>query len=1078
MANSLKQLIDDRRQMLDVLQRNGSAAGIQRLLTDLYPDSAHFVYELLQNAEDAGATKVEFILNGKGVYFAHNGAREFTLDDVDAITAIGGNLGKREDSTSIGEFGVGFKAVFSYTLTPEIHSGKFHFRIRDHFLVETDGVTQNFLRHGPSERWTEFDLPFNNPEKPLKRAYEETLSGLRKLDETSLLFLRNIESIEWSVEGNDSLSGYAKRIEGADNRVEIACKTPGDREKTASFLRFSRDETIVSERGKRKTLPIAVAYALEEADGKTAAIAPIDGKTFVYFPAEKEYSKLRFHINAPFSATVARDSIRDCDDNDALIGSVASLVAESLASICEWGLLTTSFYAVMPNEQDGLSRTYLPIQECVTRAFAENDYLVAKFDGRVRSVDALRGAREYSDLLGTSLLETFAGVRGRWISTQPRNISRRENDFLDTLEITEFDAHSFAVAFNEDDRRSVLMEEALRRGSAWLKLLYTAYHAVYTQWRTAERGDAGSTEEKRYRAYDRFMRTLRETPFVKCLDGRLHKPSESFFIPEGFSADTINDPIVDPKLVGDSEKGRYYDPSGIRDMLRASGVEVYSLEVELKRLVAQYASISDDQAHDVATSDGYYNDILNLARAHNRGIDVPVAGIRMFIGKTVDGKTRFKAPEELALGDDYGIELGDELARFQHLPTVHPVYARKFKGEDLGVFAKFMRHAGAWTGLRIVECRVQDNPAYLKMSSRGGKPTSKGAQFDYTIRGLPESLDVVSPGVSFAIWKLLCECGSTSKFAEAYYRSNARSEAQTADSQLVYHLKNHAWLPDLLGGFHKPGEIKFHDLEPAYREIGDGKLIAALDLGSEISAQKIAENKLKSDAERLGQHVISDEDYQLLQKFKEQERKAAEKLAAKEAQKLNAQEYLDKQSREQRPNKLDGTREDSGAVRNPERRARKIDETIKDLEELPVKKRERFSLVADSSVQERETLREWYRGRCQICDTVILRHDGEPLFEAINIISSSDLPERHRNSVELGWNSLCLCPNCAAKYKYSGKKLSGFMEQVHSAEVFPGDEGRIPIRIELAGRTTEIKFTPKHFIALKQGMRRLDESAQ
>ena len=73
MANSLKQLINDRRQMLDVLQRNGSAAGIQRLLTDLYPDSAHFVYELLQNAEDAGATRVEFILNGNNYYLLSPG---------------------------------------------------------------------------------------------------------------------------------------------------------------------------------------------------------------------------------------------------------------------------------------------------------------------------------------------------------------------------------------------------------------------------------------------------------------------------------------------------------------------------------------------------------------------------------------------------------------------------------------------------------------------------------------------------------------------------------------------------------------------------------------------------------------------------------------------------------------------------------------------------------------------------------------------------------------------------------------------------------------------------------------------
>jgi len=481
----------------------------------------------------------------------------------------------------------------------------------------------------------------------------------------------------------------------------------------------------------------------------------------------------------------------------------------------------------------------------------------------------------------------------------------------------------------------------------------------------------------------------------------------------------------------------------------------------------------------VGTDRSYYKDVLTLAMAHRRGMDTHAAGKRIFIGKTPDGKARFFAPEELALGDDFGVELGDELASFQKMPIVHPVYKRMFKGNDdnLNAFIEYMRSVGVWVGLRIVECQISDNPEYLKMKARGGTLTAKGVQYDYTLRGLPESLEGITHEVSFAIWRLLCEYGSTPKYTEAYYRGNARSEAQTADSQLIYHLKNNDWLPDISGDYHRPGEIRYQDLDPVYRDIGEGKLIAALDLGSEISAQKIAENRLKSEAERLGQHVISDDDFKLLQKFKEQERKATERQAAKDAQRIGAQDYLNKQNRNQKPNKLEGVREDPGSVRNPERRAGKIDETIRDLDRLPARKRQRFSIVVESSKQERETLRAWYSGRCQICDTVILRYDGEPFFEAINIINSADLPSRYRNSMELGWNSLCLCPNCAAKYRYSGKKLSGFMEQVEATEVVPREAERIAIEIELAGRRTAINFTPKHFISLKQGMTRLDSDS-
>ena len=46
------QLTSDRLAYIDGLRRNkGFEAGIRRLLTELYPDNAHFIYELLQNAE-------------------------------------------------------------------------------------------------------------------------------------------------------------------------------------------------------------------------------------------------------------------------------------------------------------------------------------------------------------------------------------------------------------------------------------------------------------------------------------------------------------------------------------------------------------------------------------------------------------------------------------------------------------------------------------------------------------------------------------------------------------------------------------------------------------------------------------------------------------------------------------------------------------------------------------------------------------------------------------------------------------------------------------------------------------------
>ena len=79
---------------------------------------------------NAGARTVRFTLTHESIEFEHDGNRLFSEKDVESITSIGAST-KKDDVTAIGKFGVGFKAVFAYTQTPQIHSGKFHFKILD-----------------------------------------------------------------------------------------------------------------------------------------------------------------------------------------------------------------------------------------------------------------------------------------------------------------------------------------------------------------------------------------------------------------------------------------------------------------------------------------------------------------------------------------------------------------------------------------------------------------------------------------------------------------------------------------------------------------------------------------------------------------------------------------------------------------------------------------------------------------------------------------------------------------------------------------------------------------------------------
>ena len=221
--------------------RSKRFSGVTKLLTDLYPDNAHFIYELLQNAEDArdksrsdscGASSVCFTLNTDSLEFEHDGEGLFNLTDVESITGID-DSNKAQDPTSIGKFGIGFKAVFAYTNTPQIHSGDYHFRIRD--LVVPEPVEPRQM----SSQATQFIFPFDHTKKSATQAETEIAKGLHELGDNTLLFLKHIRKIEYLLP--DGSLGSLERSDQNSGHVEIRASKPGGEKSASHWLRFEKD---------------------------------------------------------------------------------------------------------------------------------------------------------------------------------------------------------------------------------------------------------------------------------------------------------------------------------------------------------------------------------------------------------------------------------------------------------------------------------------------------------------------------------------------------------------------------------------------------------------------------------------------------------------------------------------------------------------------------------------------------------------------------------------------------------------------------------------------------------------------
>ena len=75
-----------------------------RILVDQYSDRTHFIFELIQNAEDAGATYVTFSLYPDRLVLCHNG-KPFTEADIQGICGIRSTKDEPE-SGKIGRFGI------------------------------------------------------------------------------------------------------------------------------------------------------------------------------------------------------------------------------------------------------------------------------------------------------------------------------------------------------------------------------------------------------------------------------------------------------------------------------------------------------------------------------------------------------------------------------------------------------------------------------------------------------------------------------------------------------------------------------------------------------------------------------------------------------------------------------------------------------------------------------------------------------------------------------------------------------------------------------------------------------------
>jgi hypothetical protein len=276
------------------ISRYGWDTAVLELLGQLYSERAHFIFELIQNAEDAGATELTFELFGDRLEVRHDG-RPFTAADVRGICGVGQGT-KAEDLTQIGKFGIGFKSVYAYTDAPRIYSSDEHFRIEKY--VRPYSVD-------PLDRpaaGTVFVFPFDRAEVPTAVAVQEISAALSSIDVETLLFLRSIERVrscglqtgEAVLERTSTTGAHSGR------HVRLASRR-GERRSDEEWLVWHRQLDALGEPEHR----VEIAFMARTEIDARRLVRRESSPLVVFFPTQKE-TFLGFLIQGPYRTTPAR----------------------------------------------------------------------------------------------------------------------------------------------------------------------------------------------------------------------------------------------------------------------------------------------------------------------------------------------------------------------------------------------------------------------------------------------------------------------------------------------------------------------------------------------------------------------------------------------------------------------------------------------------------------------------------------------------------------------------------------------------------------------------------------------------
>lgn len=1022
----INQIRQDREDLARVLRNH---PGVRRIVEDLYPDTAHFIYELLQNAEDTKATEASFSLTSAKLVFEHNG-RPFNKHDIRGITDIGEGT-KAENDGKIGRFGIGFKAVFPYTETPRIWSRNYSFQISEMVLPS------EICRDSEIGDRTRFEFPFNAGKKPPDAACSEVRDGLQEISDKTLLFLSNIEAIQWRIDGGNE--GRLLRRSHSDHHIEIRRELDGIPARSSHFLRL---KDPIEGLGKQY---VGIAYELkpreserksvfQEGVGMRYRIVPANrGTVAVYFTAAKETSNLRFHLHAPFVPELSRSSIKDTPANRPLFQQLAKLSAQSLSKIRALGLLDRDFLAVLPNSRDEMPSAYEPIRRAIVDAMNKRRLTPMQGGGHGPAIQLLQAEAGLKSLLDRDDIGFLVNGDQQFLdwgvaATQKNS---RADRFLNDLGISDWGVEKFVKALEGGLSRR---RRFCPKSGTWKQ----GPDQSYLDWISTKSAKwHQDLYALLYKEIEGRPNNFNDICVVRRSDGTYGTGNESYFPTPEIREDLIH-PRVEESTY--SAKGSKTAQKHAKAFLKGIGVREVGEHEQVEAILKQRYS----RRAQIPTEGVYEKDLkrfIALVQDQPRTYKL-FANYRIF--EREDGQ--WACPEGVYLDLPY-IDTG--LHAFYPRLKIHkhrdrPIaLAHKYQEMHVSVesLVDFAIATGVQSSLSIEQQSTRSHPnrstLYWDIYRNGARQTHLAIDTDWTIKGLKQRLKAPTEPLAQLIWRTMMD--AQPRTLTAQFRPNRQYSIRTEPSTLVLLLKKRRWLPLEDGVFVRPAEAS-RDLLPHGFPYDPGwAWLDAIDFGKDTKEQAKKRRKDQEAAKKLGfrnQAELSD-----AQEFAKLPPNIRKRALAEFTRPVNLPEH--------KPG-------------NQARRASAVRNEALNAPRRTTEERTR-SISVERDAVKRDKTEPYLRGLytndngdtvCQACGDCLpfKLPDGHYYFESVEFLPNLEL--RHFQ------NYLALCPNHAAMFMYANSSKDEMKDKFLSMN---GPR----LELTLAGRQVFFYFTDTHIEDLK-----------